>query len=172
MGRKGEEGGRFTGPRPPGEARRPGDGPGWLDPDAGRPLGRPDPFSRRPPLGPKGYHRPDERIRDEVCERIARSGIDARDVEVAVEAGEVTLTGTVERRDDKRALEDVADDVFGVEDVHNRIRLRRSRFARPREVAAAPAAERPPEATAPATPADPTPPRPRGRRRRDPGGTH
>jgi hypothetical protein len=42
-----------------------------------------------------------------------------------VENGEVTLTGFVEHRDDKRALEDMADDVFGVEEVHNHLRLRR-----------------------------------------------
>ena len=168
MGRKGEEGGRWTGHGPPGEAGdRSGDGPGWLDPGAGRLLGRPDPFSRRKHLGSKGYHRPDERIRDDVCERIARSGIDAREVEVAVEAGEVTLTGTVESRDDKRALEDIADDVFGVEDVHNRIRLRRSGLARSRE-ASAPERTPEPESPSPAAPA----PRPRGRRRPGAGGTH
>ena len=87
-------------------------------------------------------------------------------MEVAVEAGEVTLTGTVESRDDKRALEDVADDVFGVEDVHNRIRLRRSGLARSRE-ASAPERTPEPESPSPAAPA----PRPRGRRRPGAGGT-
>jgi hypothetical protein len=153
MGRKGEEEGRWAGRGPPGEAgSRPGDGTSWLDPGAGRLLGRPDPFTKRRPLGPKGYHRPDDRIRDDVCERIARSGIDAREVEVAVEAGEVTLTGTVESREDKRTLEDVADDVYGVEDVHNRLRLQRSRSTRAPDVAA----------RGPSTAA----PRARGRRRR------
>ena len=91
-------------------------------PRAPRPL---DPFRRRRFLGPKGYRRPDDRVHDEVCERIARSGIDAREVEVAVQVGEVTLTGTALSREDKRALEDVVDDVFGVEDVHNRLTLAR-----------------------------------------------
>jgi hypothetical protein len=150
MGRKGEERERWPPPggRPPAEARegRPGDGLGWIDPAAGAPR---DPFARRRPLGPKGYRRPDERIQDEVCESIARSGVDAREVEVAVEAGEVTLSGTVASREDKRALEDLADDVYGVEDVHNRIRLVRARAegdapdsARP-EPRAAPPATRP-----------------------------
>jgi hypothetical protein len=74
---------------------------------------------------PKGYHRSDERIRDDVCEHVARSWVNAEDVEIKVERGEVTLTGFVERRDDKRAIEDLAEDVFGVDEVHNQIRLRR-----------------------------------------------
>lgn len=170
MARKGEEGGRWTGHGPsggPGDTR-PGDGTGWLDPaHAGRLLGRPDPFARRRSLGPKGYRRPDDRIRDDVCERIARSGIDAREVEVAVEAGEVTLTGTVESRDDKRTLEDVTDDVFGVEDVHNRLRLQRR----------APTRERAPRRAAGPNPDEPAPATPRPRRRgprggRNPGRSH
>ncbi|HYG70078.1 MAG TPA: BON domain-containing protein, partial [Anaeromyxobacteraceae bacterium] len=75
--------------------------------------------------GPKGYRRSDDRIHDEVCERIARAGVDADEVEVKVEKGEVTLTGTVRDRSDKWRLEDVADDVFGVEDVNNQLRVRR-----------------------------------------------
>jgi hypothetical protein len=75
--------------------------------------------------GPKGYKRSDERVREDVSERIARSWVDASDVEVKVENGEVTLTGFVRSREEKRTLEDLADDVFGVEEVHNHIRLRR-----------------------------------------------
>jgi hypothetical protein len=74
--------------------------------------------------GPKGYQRSDDRIHDEVCERIARSGIDADEVEVTVKDREVTLSGNVRRRIDKWRLEEVADDVFGVEDVHNGLRVR------------------------------------------------
>ncbi len=75
--------------------------------------------------GPKGYRRPDERVRDEVCERIARSGVNAMDVEVEVENGEVTLSGYAESREDKRRLEDIAEEVFGVDEVHNHVRIRR-----------------------------------------------
>jgi hypothetical protein len=75
--------------------------------------------------GPKGYTRSDERIHEDVCERIARSGVDASEVEVKVENREVTLTGTVPRREHKWWLESVVDDVFGVEEVHNRIRVSR-----------------------------------------------
>lgn len=78
----------------------------------------------RPGRGPRGYQRSDERIRDEVCERLARSGLDVEDVEVTVENREVTLHGTVERREDKWRLEDVAEEVYGVEDVHVRLKPR------------------------------------------------
>jgi osmotically-inducible protein OsmY len=52
------------------------------------------------------------------------SWIDAGDVDIQVRGGEVTLAGTVEDRASKRAIEDLADDVLGVKDVQNNIRLR------------------------------------------------
>jgi hypothetical protein len=75
--------------------------------------------------GPKGYKRSDERIREDVSERIARSWVNAEEVEVKVEKGEVTLTGFVDSREDKRAIEDIAEDVFGVDEVNNHLRIHR-----------------------------------------------
>jgi hypothetical protein len=75
--------------------------------------------------GPKGYKRSDERIREDVSEQIARSGVNADEVEVKVEKGEVTLTGFVYSREDKRMLEDVSEDVFGVDEVNNHLRIHR-----------------------------------------------
>lgn len=76
--------------------------------------------------GPKGYKRSDDRIREEICEVMSRQGyIDASDIEVMVEGGVVRLTGLVETREEKRALEQMADHVHGVEEVQNEIRLRR-----------------------------------------------
>jgi osmotically-inducible protein OsmY len=72
---------------------------------------------------PKGYTRSDMRIRDDVCERLMYSPYDASDVEINVTNGEVTLTGTVRTRADKWGIEDVAEAVLGVHDVHNQIRL-------------------------------------------------
>ncbi|XXF75250.1 BON domain-containing protein [Myxococcaceae bacterium GXIMD 01537] len=72
---------------------------------------------------PKGYVRSDGRIHEDVCDRLMESRLDASDVEVKVENGEVTLTGTVRYRIEKRAIEDVAHGVPGVRDVHNRLRL-------------------------------------------------
>jgi hypothetical protein len=74
--------------------------------------------------GPKNWTRSDHRIHDEVCERLAHhSDVDATDIEVKVENGEVTLTGIVESRLMKYAAEDTAAEVMGVHDVHNRLRL-------------------------------------------------
>lgn len=50
--------------------------------------------------------------------------IDASDVEVAVAAGEVTLSGTVASRQDKRRAEDIADDCSGVKHVQNNLRIK------------------------------------------------
>lgn len=80
--------------------------------------------------GPKGYKRSDERILEEVCERIARQGeIDASDVEVRVESGVIVLSGTVEARHDKRGLEHLVESCYGVDDVRNEIRVRRPQQA-------------------------------------------
>jgi hypothetical protein len=74
--------------------------------------------------GPKGYKRSDERIREDVCETISYQGwIDASDVEVRVTAGEVTLTGTIPDRWQKRRLEAMIEGVPGVEDVRNELRV-------------------------------------------------
>jgi len=73
--------------------------------------------------GPKGYQRSDDRIREDVCERLTQHPeIDAVDIEIQVKNGEVTLMGTVDRRDEKRLAEDVAESVSGVKDVHNQLR--------------------------------------------------
>jgi len=74
--------------------------------------------------GPKGYSRSDERIRDDVADRLtADSWLDATDIEVAVKDGEVTLGGHVRSRDDKRRAESLAEDVLGVKHVQNNLRV-------------------------------------------------
>lgn len=76
--------------------------------------------------GPRGYRRTDERLHEEVCERLAWDhDVDASDIEVAVAGGTVTLTGTVASRRMKRLAEDVAESVNGVEDVQNHLTIRR-----------------------------------------------
>jgi hypothetical protein len=77
-------------------------------------------------LGPRGYQRTDERLREDVCDRLTEHGdVDARDMEVEVSAGEVTLSGTAPTRAQKRLAEDIADAVVGVIEVHNRLRMQR-----------------------------------------------
>lgn len=76
--------------------------------------------------GPRGYQRSNERIMEEACERLTRHGaIDARGIRVEVDNGEVTLTGTVSSRYEKRLAEDILDSISGVKDVHNQLRIRR-----------------------------------------------
>ena len=74
--------------------------------------------------GPAGYQRSDERIRELVCESLTDDDqIDASRIEVAVQSGEVTLTGSVEDRHAKRDAEDCACSVPGVRDVQNLLRV-------------------------------------------------
>lgn len=76
--------------------------------------------------GPRNWQRSDERIREDVCERLASlDDVDVSDVSVSVQQGKVTLTGTVAERADKHRVEDMADDCIGVRDVDNQIRVRR-----------------------------------------------
>jgi hypothetical protein len=75
--------------------------------------------------GPKDYRRSDDRIREDVNERLTDDPyLDATDIVVAVSGGEVTLSGAVATREDKRRAERLAEDVSGVSDVQNTIRLR------------------------------------------------
>jgi len=59
-----------------------------------------------------------------VMERLEARRLDLKDVRVTVEDGEVILDGTVRRREDKRRIEDIADDVDGVRNVQNNLRPR------------------------------------------------
>jgi osmotically-inducible protein OsmY len=98
---------RFTTPHPTGHAHE-------TDPStSGRWRG----------VGPKNYARSDERIFEEVCELLAEADVDASDIDVHVDGGEVTLEGSVHDRWSKRAAEDVVCRARGVKDVHNRLRV-------------------------------------------------
>jgi osmotically-inducible protein OsmY len=84
----------------------------------GAPTGR---FAGR---GPKGYQRSDERIREDVCDRLTMNPeVDASNIEVQVNAGEVTLRGAADSRFTRRAAEDIAEAIPGVKHVHNEIRV-------------------------------------------------
>ncbi|HKR12437.1 MAG TPA: BON domain-containing protein [Pyrinomonadaceae bacterium] len=74
--------------------------------------------------GPKGYRRSDERIKEDVNDRLSEGYIDASEITVMVEGGEVTLSGTVNSRSDKRRAEDIAEYVSGVQNVENRLRVK------------------------------------------------
>ena len=87
-------------------------------------TGRTGSFTGR---GPKGWQRSDERIREDLNERLSdHPDIDASEIEVTVSNGEVTLRGTVDNRHEKRLAEDLAENVRGVKDVHNEVKVSRS----------------------------------------------
>ena len=74
--------------------------------------------------GPKNYRRSDQRIQEEVCDRLTSDPhVDASEIQVGVKDGEVTLEGTVAERHMKRLAEDCVETVSGVSQVHNRLRV-------------------------------------------------
>ncbi len=96
---------------------------------AGAHLGAPAPSSprRRGPhagKGPKDFRRSDERLREEVSWRLrADPDIDASEILLAVQDGEVTLEGSVPDRQTKRDAAECAENVMGVCQVNNRLRI-------------------------------------------------
>ena len=74
--------------------------------------------------GPKNYERSDERVREDICERLARDPhVDASEITVIVKAGVVTLEGSIAERIQKHRAEDIADSCSGVKDVQNRLNV-------------------------------------------------
>jgi len=77
--------------------------------------------------GPRGYKRSDERIREDINDRLTdHAHLDATEIEVSVSDGNVTLSGSVDSRNAKRLAEDLAESVTGVRDVDNNIRVNRA----------------------------------------------
>jgi osmotically-inducible protein OsmY len=71
---------------------------------------------------PDTHH--DDRIRGDIQQRLAQADdVAAEQIEVDVEAGAVTLSGKVATRDMKRAAEEHAERVPGVQRVHNRLHV-------------------------------------------------
>ena len=85
------------------------------------------PASNRPDYrgrGPRGYRRSDETIREDVSEALYRnSEVDASEIEVYVAEGRVTLKGTVKDRNQKKMAELAIENLAGVDDVFNELRL-------------------------------------------------
>lgn len=99
------------------------------DPDAVRRMGGADTDTLQAAghrgRGPRGYRRADERIREDVCDRLTDDPeVDASHIEVSVAQGEVTLKGTVETRRMRRLAEDVVERVPGVAHIANALRTK------------------------------------------------
>ena len=77
--------------------------------------------------GPQGYTRSDERIKEDVCERLSEHHyIDASQIRVEVNQGVVTLEGSVDDRWQKYQTEDLVDSLSGVKDIQNRLNVSRA----------------------------------------------
>jgi osmotically-inducible protein OsmY len=75
-------------------------------------------------VGPKGYRRAPERLKELVAESLEdHPDLNATEIEIEVQGDEVTLTGRVPDRTQKRLAEACADSVRGVRDVHNRLTI-------------------------------------------------
>ena len=109
------------------EGRGRDEGPSWGRRERGgywrqydRPLAQSPYYGR----GPKDYQRSDDRVREEVCDAMTDDPLlDASEIIVTVAHGEVTLSGSVTTRDQKRRAEDVAERISGVRDVTNQLRV-------------------------------------------------
>jgi hypothetical protein len=97
------------------------EGASYRETYGGGPARRGDSHAGR---GPSGYRRSADRITEDVNDHLTDDhDVDATDVRVSVENGEVTLEGTVRSRAEKRRAEEIAERVRGVRDVHNRLRI-------------------------------------------------
>jgi osmotically-inducible protein OsmY len=77
--------------------------------------------------GPKDYQRSQDRIREDICDRLTDDDlVDASDIQVQCEGNEVVLTGTVSSREEKRRAEDLVESISGVQNVENRIKVKRN----------------------------------------------
>jgi osmotically-inducible protein OsmY len=89
-------------------------------------LDRRTPGSSQPGTGPRFQRRSDDKIREEIWELLTNNAdLDASEVEVHVEGGEVTLSGTVESRDARWLTEDLVTSVSGVREVYNQLKVAR-----------------------------------------------
>ena len=106
--------GAATETAPPWE--RPSGRPGLIEPTApARPAGA----SYRG-LGPRGYVRSDQRIFEDICDRLTEDpSIDASDIAVAVRDRIVTLAGSVDSMQALRQADEIAREALGVADTRN-----------------------------------------------------
>ncbi|MGE0447860.1 MAG: BON domain-containing protein [Vicinamibacterales bacterium] len=83
-------------------------------------------------MGPRGYRRSDQRMLEDVCDRLTDDPrVNASDIEVKCHEGVVTLTGSVTSREEKRHAEDVVESVTGIQDVQNNLRVQSGHIGSP-----------------------------------------
>jgi hypothetical protein len=97
--------------------------------DRGRYQGRDhqgfDERARYQGIGPKNYKRSDDRIREDVSDRLTDEPyVNAAEIEVSAVNSEVTLNGSAENREQRRLAELIAEQVSGVSHVQNNLRVK------------------------------------------------
>jgi osmotically-inducible protein OsmY len=74
--------------------------------------------------GPKDYQRTDDRISEEIAERLAHAiRVDSSEVTVVVRNGRVRLQGSVPQRWMRYAIENVTATVWGVDEIENQVQV-------------------------------------------------
>lgn len=87
---------------------------------------RPDPTGLFRSRGPKGYQRSSERLADEINDRLTQHGrVNAKNIEVEVNATQVTLKGSVGSPEERRIADKIALSLSEVTQVINQIKVER-----------------------------------------------
>lgn len=75
--------------------------------------------------GPKNYTRSAERIKDDAANRLSKDSlVDASDIELEVQGNDLILTGTVKSRFEKRRAEALVENVSGIKEINNQLRVK------------------------------------------------
>lgn len=75
-------------------------------------------------VGPRGLHRTDESIKEEIVELLAGHGqVDAKRIRVDVIDGTVTLSGSVRSQSETQTVEGIAGNVLGVQEINNQLNV-------------------------------------------------
>lgn len=78
--------------------------------------------------GPKGYVRSEQRIKDEASEILTHDyDLDASEIEIEIKDRCLILRGEVKNRRDKRLAEYLVEDISGIEDVDNQLRIKKNK---------------------------------------------
>jgi len=79
--------------------------------------------------GPKNYNRSIERIKEDASDRLMDDSlVDASNIDLSVKNGELILSGTVDTRFEKRRAEILVENVSGVRNVQNNLRISGNKF--------------------------------------------
>jgi hypothetical protein len=75
--------------------------------------------------GPKNYMRPPQRVKDDAADRLMQDAlVDASNIDVEVKDNDLILSGTVNSRFEKHRAEALVENVSGVKEVQNNLRVK------------------------------------------------